>query len=308
KTGNAQHDHSSHSFVFGPDGRLYWNFGNTGGAVHDKDGKDVVDLAGNVVNDKGKPYRQGMVFRCETDGSNFEVLGWNFRNNYEVTIDSFGTLWQSDNDDDGNRGVRINYVMEYGNFGYVDEMTGAGWATKRTNMETEIPLRHWHLNDPGVVPNLLQTYQGSPTGICVYEGTLLPKVFHNQMIHCDAGPSIVRAYPVTPDGAGYKASIVNILDGNKKNNWFRPADVCTAPDGSIFVTDWYDPGVGGHGQRDLDRGRIFRVAPPGTKYVTPSFDFTTAAGSVKALENPNLAVRYLAWTALHKMQDKAEPA
>ncbi|HMC90718.1 MAG TPA: PVC-type heme-binding CxxCH protein, partial [Gemmataceae bacterium] len=116
-----------HGPFFGPDGRLYWNFGNTGGAVHDKNGKPVVDLAGNVVNNSGKPYRQGMVFRCEMDGSNFEVLGHNFRNNYEVAVDSFGTLWQSDNDDDGNRGVRINYVMEFGNFGFVDENTGAYW-------------------------------------------------------------------------------------------------------------------------------------------------------------------------------------
>ena len=60
--------------------------------------------------------------------------------------------------------MRINYVMEYGNYGYKDEMTGAGWQTPRTNMEEEIPLRHWHLNDPGVVPNLLQTGAGSPTG------------------------------------------------------------------------------------------------------------------------------------------------
>ena len=309
KTGQPQHDHSAHSFVFGPDGRLYWNFGNTGGAVHDKNGKPVVDLAGNVVNNSGKPYRQGMVFRCEMDGSNFEVLGHNFRNNYEVAVDSFGTLWQSDNDDDGNRGVRINYVMEYGNYGYVDEMTGAGWQAKRTNMETEIPLRHWHLNDPGVVPNLLQTYQGSPTGICVYEGSLLPKVFHNQMIHSDAGPSIVRSYPVVPDGAGYKVTqTINILDGAKKNNWFRPADVCTAPDGSIFVTDWYDPGVGGHAQRDLDRGRVFRVAPPGVKYSVPNTNFDTIEGNIEAMKSPNLATRYIAWTNLNKMGAKAEPA
>jgi putative membrane-bound dehydrogenase-like protein len=301
KTGIPQHDHSAHSFVFGPDGRLYWNFGNTGGSVHDKNGKPVVDLAGNIVNDQGKPYRQGMVFRCDLDGTNFEVLGHNFRNNYEVAIDSFGTLWQSDNDDDGNRGVRINYVMEYGNFGYVDEITGAGWQTKRTNMESDIPLRHWHLNDPGVVPNLLQTGAGSPTGICVYEGKLLPKVFQNQVIHCDAGPSIVRAYPVTPDGAGYKASIVNILDGNKRNNWFRPADVCVAPDGSIFVTDWYDPGVGGHAQRDLDRGRIFRVAPPKTKYTVPKVDFDSYSGCIEALTNPNQATRYEAWNLLSRM-------
>ncbi len=308
KTGQPQHDHSAHSFVFGPDGRLYWNFGNTGKAVHDKNGKPVVDLAGNVVNDSGKPYRQGMVFRCELDGSNFETLGWNFRNNYEVAVDSFGSLWQSDNDDDGNRGVRINFVMEFGNYGYVDEMTGAGWKVKRTNMEKTIPEQHWHLNDPGVVPNLLQTYQGSPTGICVYEGSLLPKVFRNQMIHCDAGPSIVRAYPVTPEGAGYKASIVNILDGNKKNNWFRPADVCTAPDGSIFVTDWYDPGVGGHRQQDINRGRIFRVAPPGVKYNVPKVKFDTIEDNIEALKSPNLATRYLAWTNLHTAGAKAEAA
>lgn len=307
KTGSAQHDHSAHTFVFGPDGKYYWNFGNTGNAVHDKNGKPVIDRSGNTVANSKNPYMDGMVFRCNPDGSDFEVLGHNFRNNYEVAVDSFGTLWQSDNDDDGNRGVRINYVMEFGNYGYRDEITGAGWQTKRTNMETEVPLRHWHLNDPGVVPNLLQTGQGSPCGICVYEGTLLPKVFQNQVIHCDAGPSICRAYPVVNDGAGYKAEVVNILDG-KRNNWFRPVDPCVAPDGSLFVTDWYDPGVGGHGQADSNRGRIFRVAPPDVKYTVPKFDFSSAEGCAEALKNPCLSVRYLAWTRLHEMQAKAEPA
>jgi putative membrane-bound dehydrogenase-like protein len=307
KTGQPQHDHSAHSFLFGPDGKLYWNFGNTGGAVHDKDGNPVIDLAGNRVVDNGRPYYGGMPFRCNLDGSEFEVLGHNFRNNYEVTVDSFGTLWQSDNDDDGNRGVRINYVMEFGNYGYRDEMSGAGWKEPRTNLEAEIPLQHWHLNDPGVVPNLLQTGAGSPCGITVYEGNLLPKVFHGQVIHADAGPNVVRAYPVKNDGAGYSAEIENILHG-ARDNWFRPADVCVAPDGSLLVTDWYDPGVGGHNMQDMERGRIFRVAPPNSKYVAPKFDFSTAEGAVKALENPNLAARYLAWTALHEMGTKAEPA
>src|SRR5882724_8935628 len=135
------HDHGVHAFVFGPDGKLYFNMGNEGkqlycpvnkavplqGAIDKVEMKPVVDLAGNEVNNRGKPYRMGMVFRCNSDGSGVETLGWNFRNNYEVAVDSFGTLWQSDNDDDGNFGVRINYVMEYGNFGYADEMTGAFW-------------------------------------------------------------------------------------------------------------------------------------------------------------------------------------
>jgi putative membrane-bound dehydrogenase-like protein len=307
QTGQPQHDHSAHSFLFGPDGRLYWNFGNTGMAVRDTNGEVVVDIHGLPIIDNGKPLFGGMPFRCQLDGSAMEVLAHNFRNNYETTVDSFGTLWQSDNDDDGNRGVRINFVMEYGNYGYRDERTGAGWQTPRLGMEEEIPLRHWHLNDPGVVPNLLQTGAGSPTGIAVYEGRLLPERFWDQVIHCDAGPNVVRAYPVKADGAGYTATIEPILVGTR-DNWFRPADVAVAPDGSLFVSDWYDPGVGGHLVGDLDRGRLFRVAPPGTSYQIPKYDLTTAAGAVEALRNPCLSVRYLAWQALHSMGQSAESA
>ncbi|MBA3313647.1 MAG: NPCBM/NEW2 domain-containing protein [Planctomycetota bacterium] len=307
--GGTQHDHGIHAFAFGPDGRLYFNFGNEGHQLKDKHGKIVVDLAGNEVKADGKPYRQGMVFRCDLDGSNVETLGWNFRNNWEVAVDSFGTMWQSDNDDDGNRGVRINYVMEYGNYGYQDEMTGAGWQTPRTNMEAEIPLRHWHLNDPGVVPNVLQTGAGAPTGILVYEGDLLPERFRNAMIHADAGPNVVRAYPVGKDGAGYTATIENIAEG-ARDKWFRPSDVCVAPDGSLFIADWYDPGVGGHRMEDIERGRVFRVAPKGNaaKYVTPEADISSPEAAAKALTNPNLEIRYLAWTALQQAGEKAEPA
>jgi putative membrane-bound dehydrogenase-like protein len=302
----TQHDHGIHAFVFGPDGKLYFNFGNSGKQLKDKNGKPIVDRAGNTVNDARKPYQEGMVFRCNLDGSDVETLGWNFRNNWEVAVDSFGAIWQSDNDDDGNKGVRINYVMEFGNYGYKDEMTGAGWQIQRENMEKEIPERHWHLNDPGVVPTLLLTGAGSPTGICVYEGTLLPKVFQNQVIHCDAGPSVCRAYPVTKDGAGYKAETVNILYG-ARDNWFRPSDVCAAPDGSLFVADWYDPGVGGHNQQEVDRGRIFRVAPPGTKYTIPKYDFSTVQGALAAMKSPALSARYLAFTSLlEKGEDAAK--
>lgn len=306
-TGQPQHDHSAHSFLFGPDGKLYWNFGNTGKAVHDADGKPVKDIYGRTVVDNGKPFFGGMAFRCNLDGSEFEVLGHNFRNNYEVTVDSFGNLWQSDNDDDGNRGVRINFVLEHGNFGYRDQMTGEGWRSERTGMHEEIPLRHWHLRDPGVVPNLLQTGAGSPTGITVYEGRLLPERFWGQIIHCDAGPNIVRAYPVEKTGAGYAAREEMILEGTR-DKWFRPADVCVAPDGSLFVTDWYDPGVGGHNMQDLDRGRLFRIAPPNSPYKFAAADFTTVEGAIDALASPNSATRFMAWQSLHKMDVAAEAA
>ncbi|CAN5298639.1 hypothetical protein BH11BAC6_BH11BAC6_08690 [soil metagenome] len=300
-----QHDHGVHAFTFGPDGKLYFNMGNAGEQIKDKNGNLVKDQDGDVISQK--KYRQGMVFRCDPDGTHVECLGQNFRNPYEVAVDSYGSLWQSDNDDDGNRGTRINYVMEYGNYGYTDEMTGAGWQSNRTNVEDSIPLKHWHLNDPGVVPNMLQTFAGSPTGMIVYEASLLPKEYKDQLIHADPGPNVVRSYTVSKNGAGYNASIINILK-NEKDQWFRPADVCAAPDGSIIVADWYDPGVGGHQAGDQTRGRIYRVAPTTSSYTIPKEDYSTADGAIKALQNPNLSVRYHAWTILQQMGVTAVPA
>ena len=99
--GGLQHDHGVHAFTFGPDGKLYFNFGNEGKTLRDKNDRPVRDQDGEIIGPE--KYRQGMVFRCNPDGSQVEVLGHNFRNPYEVAVDSYGSLWQSDNDDDGNR-------------------------------------------------------------------------------------------------------------------------------------------------------------------------------------------------------------
>ena len=300
------HDHGAHAFIFGPDGRLYFNMGNAGVQIQTPDSTLVVDVNGKPIVTDGVNFRQGLALRSEVDGSGVEVIGHNFRNNYELVVDSYGTVWQSDNDDDGNRGTRINFVMEYGNYGFTDLVTGAGWRTRRIGMNEEVPKQHWHLNDPGTVPNLLQTGSGSPTGMLFYEGDLLPEVFHQQMIHCEPGHQVVRAYPTQKAGAGYTAEIVNIMKGN--DLWFRPSDVCTAPDGSIFVADWYDPGVGGHKMGDTERGRIYRIAPKGHKYKKPNFDISSPKRAAQSLQNPNLSIRYLAWNALHDWGVEAEPA
>ncbi len=269
---HGQHDHAIHAVMFGPDGRLYFNFGNFNAGLWREDGSLVKDIYGLPVNNSRQPYQEGMVIRCELDGSRVEVLGHNFRNNWEVTVDSFGSMWQSDNDN-GSSSCRVNFVMEHGNFGYRDEKTGAAYGARRTNMEATIQRQMWHQNDPGVVPNLLITGSGAPTGILVYEGDLLPEPFRGQMIHAEPGRNIVWAFPAKQVGAGYSARIME-LARNDVDRDYRPSDVSVAPDGSLFIADWFDPVDCCH--RTLnDAGRIFRVAPPGHVYAVGRYDYRT---------------------------------
>ena len=77
-----------------------------------------------------------------------------------------------------------------------------------------------------------------------------------------SGGAVVRTgvdlAAIERDGAGYKARIVNVLEG-ARDKWFRPSDVKVAPDGSLIIADWYDPGVGGHNMQDLDRGLVVGI-------------------------------------------------
>ena len=66
---HGQHDHAIHAVMFGPDGRLYFNFGNLNAGLWHADGTLVRDVFGNPVNNSHKPYQEGMVIRCELDGT-----------------------------------------------------------------------------------------------------------------------------------------------------------------------------------------------------------------------------------------------
>ena len=257
----------------------------------------VVDLAGNVVERQAasriaRAWSSAATWTAATSRCSATTSATTTRSPSTPSAPS----GSRDNDDDGNRGVRINYVMEYGNYGYNDEMTGAGWqrSAARTSRD-EIPLQHWHLNDPGVVPNLLQTGAGSPTGICVYEGKLLPEAFRDQMIHCDAGPERRPRLSRAPrDGAGYKADDRQHPRRARSDNWFRPPTSasrrtarCSSPTGTTpaSAATTCGPDAGPHLPR-----RAAEHALHGAR-ARPVHRRRRRA----ALNSPNLATRYLAW-------------
>lgn len=263
------HDHGVHGVQIGPDGRLWFTVGDAGVKnLQSSDGK------GKTWNSNGTDCRAGTVWSCKLDGTDLVRYAHNFRNNYMACVDSFRGVFLSDNDDDGNQQTRICFVMPDGNYGY--HPRGPGQT-------------HWHEEQPGVVPKILRTGFGSPTGICVYEGDLLPKAYQGALLHTDAGPRQVRAYRLNPKGAGYEVESENIVTST--DPWFRPSDVQVAPDGAVFVSDWYDPGVGGHGMGDTTRGRIYRLSPRDNKPRSVAYDFSKDEGILDALASPNLAQR-----------------
>lgn len=263
-------DHSLHSSYVGPDGKFYHCLGDNGG--------DVLFPDGRRLKVDGKEAVGGVIFRTNLDLTGFELLAQNHRNQVECASDAFGNIWVTDNDHDGRQWVRFHWAMEGGDF---------GWFGPKGS--------HWRMEQPGIVPILMRTGTGSPAGLCVYEGTLLPK-YRGAPIHADA-VGRVYAFRLTPEGAAWRVAGVEgplTVENLSKvrqpdvllsssDPFFRPSDVAVAPDGSILVADWYDSVVGGGGMDHPSSGRIYRLVPKGhAGYAVPK---------IHPFESPCLATR-----------------
>ncbi|MEO1997197.1 MAG: PVC-type heme-binding CxxCH protein, partial [Planctomycetaceae bacterium] len=145
-------------------------------------------------------------------------------------------------------------------------------------------------------------YFTASCGITIYRGNAWPNRFRGNIFVGDAAGNLVHRRTLTPRGATFDSQRAEAEREfiSSSDNFFRPVNFVNAPDGTLHVVDMYREVVEGpswvpedlqkQGLVDVhggsDRGRVYRVAPPGFKTPPPPrLGEATTAELVGHLEN-----------------------
>ena len=279
----SNHDHSTHSVIGGPDGKLYFNQGNCGAKITDRSNRtfyvgsfyynkggpqvgwnfNPTTFAGKTSDD-GHVWVSGFTGRINLDGTGMEIVGHGYRNSYEQIFTSFGDMFQNDNDDPP--ACRTSFVPEGAFFGFCSEDGKFGWSADRVAGQTTAEAE-WRTHLPGTFPPGDVYGSGSPTGITYYENGALPKKYEGSLFSCEPAKRQIFRYVTKIEGAGYRLEREVFLTRQGSDRMAGAfSDIMVGADGALYIADWYDPMVGGHGAADKQHiGKIYRIAPKGFK-------------------------------------------
>ncbi|HEX8296808.1 MAG TPA: HEAT repeat domain-containing protein [Chthoniobacteraceae bacterium] len=233
--------HDLHGLAMGPDGRLYFSFGDRGASVKTKEG--------NLLAFPD----EGAVFRCEPDGSHLEVVHRGLRNPQELAFDNQGNLFTGDNDSDQGDRERWVYVVEGGDSGW-----RVGWQHSLLGKDQNPWLAEgmWKPRGPQTPLYILSpivNLADGPSGLAHYPGTGLPPEFEDNFLVCSFVGSSARGQismlRVQESGASFSVlkQPATFLGGTQST------DVEFGPDSKIYFSEW------GEGWEGTGRGRIYRT-------------------------------------------------
>jgi putative membrane-bound dehydrogenase-like protein len=160
----------------------------------------------------------------------------------------------------------------------------------------------------------------SSSGVCVYRGAAYPEQFRGNVFIGEVAGNLVHRQILERDGVTFRSRRADEDTEfvRSRDNWFRPVNFVNAPDGTLYVLDMYRETIEHpwsipddiKAQLDLtsgkDRGRLYRLAPPGfTAPKPPHLSQATTAELVAHLESPHGWWRETAQRLLFERQDKA---
>jgi hypothetical protein len=242
---SADSHHAVHAFVFDPGGAMYFNEGTFHHSqIETPYGPERCANAG--------------VFRYEPRTGKLDVfVSYGFANPWGQIFDSWGQ----------------NFVA--------DASGGANYYGTAFSGDVDYPHKHASLKQ-------FLTKQWRPTCGCelVSSRNFPPEAQGNYLLNNCIGFQGTLQYKLVDEGltkdpktmqlrSGFHADPVDPLV-QSSDPAFRPVDIEFAPDGSLFLADWYNPLVGHmqHSIRDPNRdhshGRIWRVHYAGRPLVKPA--------------------------------------
>lgn len=296
--------HDLHGITRGPDGRLYFSVGDRGYHVTTKDGR--------VLTESGR----GAIFRCESDGSGFEVFCRGLRNPQELAFDEAGNLFTFDNTGDIGDKARMVYALEGTDSGWDMSHQSPHHYAKHLDWEDFHPAKSAWVEEKmfdlfseeqpqWVYPPASHVAQG-PSGVTWLTGETLPSALRGKFLLANyrgaAQGCDVLVIGVKPSGAGFQAvSEEPLLSG------VAVSDVELGYDGRLYLCDF------GGGWSINSSGAVHLVKPKDATLQKAGQEMQaifarglkdeTVEGLRKHLESPDKRLRQMAQFELVRRSD-----
>ena len=263
---------------WGPDGWLYGAQGSTCTA-------DVSSAVTKHVRFNGQA-----IWRYNTDTKVFEVFAEGGGNTFDIEIDEKGRLYSGDNGVSHGQYYKQGayYPRNLGKHGALTNRYAFGRLENMALKGEEIRFTHAFVR---------------------YEGAALPERFNEHMIAINPLQGFVQLCRFEPNGSTFatvdEERIVQTADRS-----FRPVDICSGPDGAVYIADWYDSRLSHVDPRDTwskSTGRIYRLRSKTSKAGVKPFDIgkSTDAALVQLLSHKNNWYRQ---QALHEIGNRHSDA
>ncbi len=270
----------SHSVInslrFGPDGWLYGAQGSTVSANVKRPGT------------KDKPIRTmgQQIWRYHPEQKRFEVFAEGGGNTFGCEIDNQGRIYSGHN---GGNTRGFHYVQG----GYYRKGFG----------------KHGPLSNPysfGYFENIKHHSVARFThNFVIYEEGVLPAEYHGRLFGIEPLQGQVVMSHFRPYQSSFETEDISRVV-KTDDQWFRPVDIKTGPDGTIYVADMHEQRIdhSSHyaGRIDRTSGRIYRLKPK-AKSLIRSTAVDADGDLVKALQHP---AKWHRQTALRLIGDRKD--